>query len=355
MNDVVIIVLCLLLNLLFIYLVKYLFEKLIIGIFHVIYIAIQFVFYLLVGLISRILLLIFWFKRTSSKYPNAYKKYCNCYNFSSEFDWDDLKYLNYYLLKTKSFWKREEDAIKNRNELKQEYQRIRNLYPIGVSYFERFEKYYGTKLEEIIVEKKNEIFEYQAVYSRYLELKNKYPNGLKKYEDIISNKKSTTPFIRLKDIINNEIQIKNFEDKLKIQKDVDVVITPSQLKTINVSSKPIVSSFPKSNSFTLSTHYPSDYDKLKKDFLKPKDDYYEYIQLLVDNGINYLYHFTDRRNLSSIKNYGGLYSWKYCVNHNINIPCPGGDSFFRSLDESFNLGNYVRLSFFVMTIQCLGD
>ena len=266
------------------------------------------VYYVLKFILWLLLYFFYWIQKkiVNRKYPNAYKYYLSRYEFPIEFEWDDLKDLFYYLLKTKSFWKREEDAIKNRNELKQEYQRIRNLYPIGVSYFERFEKYYGTKLEEIIVEKKNEIFEYQAVYSRYLELKNKYPNGLKKYEDIISNKKSTTPFIRLKDIINNEIQIKNFEDKLKIQKDVDVVITPSQLKTINVSSKPIVSSFPKSNSFTLSTHYLSDYDKLKKDFLKPKDGYYEYIQILVDNGINYLYHFTDRRNLSSIKKYGGL-------------------------------------------------
>ena len=94
-----------------------------------------------------------------------------------------------------------------------------------------------------------------------------------------------------------------------------------------------------------STNYPSDYDKLKVEFDTPKDNYAAYQQILNDNGITYLYHFTDRRNLSSIKEYGGLYSWKYCELHGIHIPYPGGDNNSRLLDASFKLENYVRLSF----------
>lgn len=66
---------------------------------------------------------------------------------------------------------------------------------------------------------------------------------------------------------------------------------------------------------------------------------------LSDNGIRYFYHFTDRRNLQSIKECGGLYSWKYCEEHDISIPYPGGDSTSRSLDSRHGLSDYVRLSF----------
>lgn len=63
------------------------------------------------------------------------------------------------------------------------------------------------------------------------------------------------------------------------------------------------------------------------------------------NNIRYLYHFTDRRNLDSIRRNGGLYSWKYCDTHNIEIPYAGGDSTSRSLDCRYDLEDYVRLSF----------
>lgn len=66
---------------------------------------------------------------------------------------------------------------------------------------------------------------------------------------------------------------------------------------------------------------------------------------LSSNNIRYLYHFTDRRNLESIRRHGGLYSWKYCDTHNINIPYTGGDSMSRSLDCRYDLEDYVRLSF----------
>lgn len=61
--------------------------------------------------------------------------------------------------------------------------------------------------------------------------------------------------------------------------------------------------------------------------------------------INYFYHFTDRRNIESIKRYGGLYSWVYCDSHNIKISYSGGDETSRSLDSYHGLEDYVRLSF----------
>ena len=68
-------------------------------------------------------------------------------------------------------------------------------------------------------------------------------------------------------------------------------------------------------------------------------------QLLVSNGITYLYHFTPRVNLQSIRNHGGLFSWKYCETHSIKIPAPGGDMQSRGLDQQHGLEDYVRLSF----------
>ena len=68
-------------------------------------------------------------------------------------------------------------------------------------------------------------------------------------------------------------------------------------------------------------------------------------QHLTSNGVRYFYHFTDRRNLESIRRAGGLYSWRYCEEHNISIPYPGGDATSRSLDSRHGLSDYVRLSF----------
>lgn len=76
-----------------------------------------------------------------------------------------------------------------------------------------------------------------------------------------------------------------------------------------------------------------------------KTNAWEYRNYLTTNGIRYLYHFTDRRNLDSIRRNGGLYSWYYCENHNIDIPYPGGGEQSRSLDRWHGLQDYVRLSF----------
>ena len=76
-----------------------------------------------------------------------------------------------------------------------------------------------------------------------------------------------------------------------------------------------------------------------------KDDWQSFKQVLDDNHVRYLYHFTDVRNISSIKKHGGLLSWHYCHTHGITIPCQGGDYDSRELDKKYGLEDYVRLSF----------
>lgn len=88
--------------------------------------------------------------------------------------------------------------------------------------------------------------------------------------------------------------------------------------------------------------------KLGRTFMftdEPKIDHLEIEQYLVQNRIKYLYHFTDRSNLESIRKNGGLYSWSFCEKEHITIDKPGGNSLSRSLDRVHGLEDYVRLAF----------
>lgn len=76
-----------------------------------------------------------------------------------------------------------------------------------------------------------------------------------------------------------------------------------------------------------------------------KEDWRDFQQVLEDNDVQFLYHFTAKKNIQSIKRCGGLYSWSYLHKHDIDIPCQGGDSLSESLDEKYGLEDYVRLSF----------
>ena len=78
--------------------------------------------------------------------------------------------------------------------------------------------------------------------------------------------------------------------------------------------------------------------KLKDDALKIKD-------IIKNERVMYFYHFTDIKNIPSIKRHGGLYSWYYCKTHNITIPIQGGDEKSKELDLRYGLEDYVRLSF----------
>ncbi len=68
-------------------------------------------------------------------------------------------------------------------------------------------------------------------------------------------------------------------------------------------------------------------------------------EVLNRHGIRYLYHFTDRENLPSIIQSGGLYSWAGCDQKGIRIPKPDGGLLSRQLDCRDGLESYVRISF----------
>ena len=79
--------------------------------------------------------------------------------------------------------------------------------------------------------------------------------------------------------------------------------------------------------------------------MNKKTNWQEYEQVLKENRIIKLYHFTDRDNLESIIQNGGLYSWADCEEKGIRISKPGGGDLSRSLDSRDRLQHYVRLSF----------
>ncbi len=79
-------------------------------------------------------------------------------------------------------------------------------------------------------------------------------------------------------------------------------------------------------------------------YLSLKPDASEIVKFLRDNGIYYLYHFTEASNIPLIKSRKGLYSWSYLLSHGMKIPSPGGNDTGRGLDRDKGLEDYVRLS-----------
>ncbi|MDN3585010.1 DarT ssDNA thymidine ADP-ribosyltransferase family protein [Mucilaginibacter flavus] len=94
----------------------------------------------------------------------------------------------------------------------------------------------------------------------------------------------------------------------------------------------------------LAAEKDSEKEKLKN-LLTKKIDWMDFENVCNENSITQLYHFTDRANLKSIKECGGLYSWHYLQRNNIDIPFPGGDIQSRELDRRYNSEDFVRVSF----------
>lgn len=57
------------------------------------------------------------------------------------------------------------------------------------------------------------------------------------------------------------------------------------------------------------------------------------------------YHFTDRKNAASIREYGGLYSLAILRAKGVEIPAPGGNEWSHAADEMKGLDQYVHLCF----------
>ena len=82
--------------------------------------------------------------------------------------------------------------------------------------------------------------------------------------------------------------------------------------------------------------------------MNKRSNWEDFKSILEKNHITTLYHFTDRDNLESIINNGGLYSWKDCEERGITIAKPGGGgpgSASWMLDARGGLEHYVRVSF----------
>lgn len=93
------------------------------------------------------------------------------------------------------------------------------------------------------------------------------------------------------------------------------------------------------------TEIAEERERLYSTVTQSKSNPNAYLNHLRLHGVKYFYHFTDERNINSIRKFGGLYSWYYCHQHGIEIPNPGGDSQSRNLDTRYDLQDYVRLSF----------
>lgn len=79
--------------------------------------------------------------------------------------------------------------------------------------------------------------------------------------------------------------------------------------------------------------------------MEKKHNWQAYQTILEQHGIKKLYHFTDRDNLQSIIQNGGLYSWGDCDDKGLVIAKPGGSSSSRLLDTRNGLQHYVHVSF----------
>lgn len=85
-------------------------------------------------------------------------------------------------------------------------------------------------------------------------------------------------------------------------------------------------------------------NKLKA-LLTKKSNWRDFQKILQKNGITRFYHFTDRSNLKSIKENGGLFSWYYCDLNGIEIPMPGGSLDSRQNDKINGKKDFVRVAF----------
>src|SRR5579871_4480926 len=73
--------------------------------------------------------------------------------------------------------------------------------------------------------------------------------------------------------------------------------------------------------------------------LMPKQDPF------VQYAVKAFYHFTDRRNVASIRERGGLYSLASLRKMGIEIPAPGGNKWSHDADAAKGLDRYVHLCF----------
>ena len=103
--------------------------------------------------------------------------------------------------------------------------------------------------------------------------------------------------------------------------------------------------FKNEQKIALESNEPISY--LQKDNFSPayksdKDEIRKYLQA---NGIQYLYHFTEKQKIQSIIKYGGLFSYKRAFDESIAMPVREDMALTRDIDAKLGLEDYVRTSF----------
>jgi len=76
-----------------------------------------------------------------------------------------------------------------------------------------------------------------------------------------------------------------------------------------------------------------------------RSNWREFQAILDEHNIKSLYHYTDRDNVESIIQNGGLFSWADCQERGINISKPGGDDLSHSIEKRCGIDNFVHLAF----------
>jgi len=76
-----------------------------------------------------------------------------------------------------------------------------------------------------------------------------------------------------------------------------------------------------------------------------RDNCSDIMNVLKRGNVNWFNHFTDERNIDSIRRSGGLFSWQYCIDNNIHIACPGGDPSSQKYDLCYCNQDNIHLSF----------
>lgn len=113
-------------------------------------------------------------------------------------------------------------------------------------------------------------------------------------------------------------------------------LLPSRMQS---ASEEVPSYSPENIPFILYNEREVNYETRFKKDRKAIHDY------LVSKGIKYFYHFTERNKLPSIIKQGGIISYKKCLDLGIVIPSTGDMSRSRDVDASFDLQDYVRVSY----------
>lgn len=62
-------------------------------------------------------------------------------------------------------------------------------------------------------------------------------------------------------------------------------------------------------------------------------------------GVSAVWHFTDQRNMESIRKQGGILSYAETVRRKIEIPAPGGNQWSHDADKRVNVDDFVHLAF----------